>query len=367
MTVVAFSGASTVSNGAVGSAGAGSGPPSATITTTQPGSWVWAVGDDWDSGISRTAGANQNVFDQYLAPVGDTYWVQRQNSATPNANTQVTMNDTAPTGDRWDLAVIEVPPAVPDTAPPSVPTNLVPKVINSNQVDLSWSASTDDVEVAGYYVLRNGVNIATTSALTYNDTSALASMTYTYTVEAFDVGNLVSGPSAGYTVTTPAPSAPTITNIQVTSITPNSAVIGWTTDLPSTSQVNYGLSSYTSSTSLDSTLVTTHSQTLTGLVPSTTYHFDVVSTSGSNVTSTSSDSSFTTLGQNITLPDMQIKVPTNLISIGSSSGQRQLQFTHITWDAGAGPFEIDPTYNASTGTSAFTQLSGPPWIGPPVV
>ena len=29
---------------------------------------------------------------------------------------------------------------------------------------------------------------------------------------------------------------------------------------------------------------------------------------------------------------------------------RQLQYTHITWDVGSGPFEIDPTYNPASGT-----------------
>lgn len=51
-------------------------------------------------------------------------------------------------------------------------------------------------------------------------------------------------------------------------------------------------------------------------------------------------------------------VPTNLISIGvdSGSGHRLLRFTHITWDAGPGPFRIDPAYNAATGTASFTQV-----------
>jgi len=59
----------------------------------------------------------------------------------------------------------------------------------------------------------------------------------------------------------------------------------------------------------------------------------------------------------ITLPDMQMKVPTNQISISTNSGTgiRQLEYTHITWDAGTGPFEIDPTYNSSTGTASFVQ------------
>jgi hypothetical protein len=50
-------------------------------------------------------------------------------------------------------------------------------------------------------------------------------------------------------------------------------------------------------------------------------------------------------------------VPTANVSIGNNptTGHRQLQFTHITWDAGTGPFEIDPTYNPATGTATFTQ------------
>jgi len=59
----------------------------------------------------------------------------------------------------------------------------------------------------------------------------------------------------------------------------------------------------------------------------------------------------------MTLPDMQMKVPTNQISISTNSGTgaRQLAYTHITWDAGTGPFELDPTYNSSTGTATFVQ------------
>ena len=59
----------------------------------------------------------------------------------------------------------------------------------------------------------------------------------------------------------------------------------------------------------------------------------------------------------VMLPDMQIQVPTNLISIGTdpTTGHRMLRYTHITWDAGTGPFEIDPTYNSATGTATFVQ------------
>ncbi|HKU35990.1 MAG TPA: galactose oxidase-like domain-containing protein, partial [Paenarthrobacter sp.] len=107
MTVVAFRGADTTTGATLG-ANAPSGAPTATLTTTRSGSWVWGVGTDWSNPISRTPGPNQTRVDQYLAPAGDTYWVQRQNSTTPANGTAVTINDTSPTSDRWDLAIIEI-------------------------------------------------------------------------------------------------------------------------------------------------------------------------------------------------------------------------------------------------------------------
>jgi fibronectin type 3 domain-containing protein/O-glycosyl hydrolase len=111
IVVVAFTGASLTSSGATGGGAAATGAPTASLTTTRAGSWVWAVGNDWDNAIARTVGAGQTKVDEYLAPVGDTLWVQRQTSPTPLTGTTVTINDTTPTADRWNLALIEILPA----------------------------------------------------------------------------------------------------------------------------------------------------------------------------------------------------------------------------------------------------------------
>jgi chitodextrinase len=83
-------------------------------------------------------------------------------------------------------------------------------------VDLSWTASTDNVGVAGYRVLRGGVVVATvTTGTTYNDTTVLPNTSYTYTVVTYDAAGNVSTNSNAVTLTTPAapdttaPSAPT--------------------------------------------------------------------------------------------------------------------------------------------------------------
>ena len=123
-----------------GASGA-TGAPSVSLTTSRAGSWVWGVGDDWDSATERTVGSGQTKVDEFLASAGDTFWVQRQTSTTPLSGTQVTLNDTAPTGDRWNLAAVEVlgaaqnpPPPAPtltSTVPASPANQNAPKLLGS--------------------------------------------------------------------------------------------------------------------------------------------------------------------------------------------------------------------------------------------
>lgn len=76
----------------------------------------------------------------------------------------------------------------------------------------------------------------------------------------------------------------------------NSAVIQWNTSKPATGQVFYGTTiSYGSSTALDSSLLSSHFQNISGLLPQALYHFMIESkTSGGIITATSTDRTFTT-------------------------------------------------------------------------
>lgn len=104
-------------------------------------------------------------------------------------------------------------PPTPDEEPPSTPTNAT-ATAGSGQVDVAWSATTDNVGVAGYTVYRDGAVLATVngSVLSYADTTVLPETTYSYTVDAFDAAGNHSAPSAPATVTTPpGPSTITLT------------------------------------------------------------------------------------------------------------------------------------------------------------
>jgi chitodextrinase len=102
--------------------------------------------------------------------------------------------------------LLSVPP--PDTIPPSVPTNLSASNITSSGATISWTASTDNIAVTGYQVFRNGLQIATTTQVSYNDSGLSPATTYSYTVTAFDAANNISAQSGALSVTTAVASAP---------------------------------------------------------------------------------------------------------------------------------------------------------------
>ncbi|HMF95665.1 MAG TPA: Ig-like domain-containing protein [Vicinamibacterales bacterium] len=115
MTVVSFTNVDTSGtngSGAIGATASGNssaGAPSATLVTTRNNSIVLGVGTDWDGAITRTLDAGQTMVHQYLASVvGDTYWVQRTTTAVAAVGTTVTIGDTAPSDDRYNLSICEI-------------------------------------------------------------------------------------------------------------------------------------------------------------------------------------------------------------------------------------------------------------------
>lgn len=100
----------------------------------------------------------------------------------------------------------------PDTSPPTVPQGLSAAAANWSTVDLSWSASTDNVGVTGYKVYRNGAQIGASGTTSYVDSTTQPNTSYSYTVAAYDAAGNNSAQSGAAAVTTPSapvPSAPT--------------------------------------------------------------------------------------------------------------------------------------------------------------
>ncbi|GJL79850.1 MAG: hypothetical protein NPINA01_28390 [Nitrospinaceae bacterium] len=99
--------------------------------------------------------------------------------------------------------------AVTDSEPPSVPTGLTGTGVLSSRINLTWSASTDNIAVAGYDVFRcqgfgctPSAFIGSTSATSFLDTDLSTITSYTYEVVARDSSNNLSEASLPASATT---------------------------------------------------------------------------------------------------------------------------------------------------------------------
>jgi len=126
-----------------------------------------------------------------------------------------------------------------DTQAPSAPTGLGATAISSSQINLAWTAATDNVGVTGYRVERcagagcsNFAQIATPNATSYSDTGLAAGASYSYRVRAADAaGNLGAYSNTATTATsaggdTQPPTAPS--GLGATAISSSQIDLAWT-------------------------------------------------------------------------------------------------------------------------------------------
>ncbi len=216
MTIMSFSGVN--SAGAIGATAgksAATGAPTASLVTTGANSLVLGVGNDFTNAIARTVGTGQILIHQYLTPTGDTYWVQMQASPIAASGTTVTVNDTAPAKDQYNLSIVELlagsgssmatPPTVSMASP-------VQGATMAGLVGLTALAS-DAVAVVGVQFLLDGTPLGAelTSApyfLVWDSTTVTASP-HTLAARAFN-GDGLSATSAGVTITVASPTDTTV-------------------------------------------------------------------------------------------------------------------------------------------------------------
>ncbi len=189
--------------------------------------------------------------------------------------------------------------------------------------------SSAPASLVGNWRFNDGVGTAAADATAIPQNAALlAGATF-----SSDVGN---GPP-------PPPPPTTISAVAAGSVTNGSAVITWTTNNPATSQVEYGTStSYGSATTLDSALVTGHSQQISGLVASTLYHYRVLSTDAGGTPVTSGDNSFTTAAP---------PPPTTIGSVATSNVTNTA--ATVTWTTN-NPADSQVEYGTTTGYGTMT-------------
>lgn len=109
----------------------------------------------------------------------------------------------------WILPAVLALPQLALAAAPSTPEGLIGVPLSATEVEISWTASTDDVGVTSYRVLRGGALVGTPVTTLFVDTGLPGGAAYSYTVEAVDGDTNVSATSAAEVVTTLTASTPT--------------------------------------------------------------------------------------------------------------------------------------------------------------
>ncbi|MDP8218347.1 MAG: Ig-like domain repeat protein, partial [Candidatus Theseobacter exili] len=122
-------------------------------------------------------------------------------------------------------------PEPPDITAPSIPEGLRTKAVSYNQIIITWNKSTDNKEVTGYMIHRNGELLNTSLDSSYSDRELKSSSQYIYSVASFDAEGNESNSSIPIKVTTPAPpdtEAPeTPREIKIESISPTKIHLQW--------------------------------------------------------------------------------------------------------------------------------------------
>jgi chitodextrinase len=89
-----------------------------------------------------------------------------------------------------------------DTVAPSAPSGLKASANQKQkQIQLSWTAASDNVGVTGYQVWRNGTAVGTSTSTGWADQAWSAGATYTYSVVAYDAAGNLSAASNSVTIT----------------------------------------------------------------------------------------------------------------------------------------------------------------------
>ena len=165
--------------------------------------------------VERCLGLSCSTFTQVGTPTSSPF-TDSGLTASTGYSYHVRAVDAAGNVSGWSN-VVGATTQAPDTTSPSTPATLQASASSSSTIDLTWTASTDNVGVTGYKVERCSgsgcttfTQVGTPTTNSYSDTALTASTTYRYRVRATDAaGNNSSYSSIAQASTPEAPPSPT--------------------------------------------------------------------------------------------------------------------------------------------------------------
>jgi fibronectin type 3 domain-containing protein len=237
-------------NSAVGGAPAPDTTPPSTVTglsatavsATQINlSWAAATDNVGVTGyrVERCQGAGCSNFVQIATPATTSYSDPGRAAATSYSYRVKAVDAASNVSVNYSNVASATTQAAPDTQAPTVPTNVVATATSSSTINLTWTASTDNVGVTGYRVERCAgvgcstfMQVGTPTSASFGDTGLTANTSYSYRVRAADAVPNLSGYSTVASATTQAAAdtqAPTVpTNVVATATSSSAITVTWT-------------------------------------------------------------------------------------------------------------------------------------------
>src|SRR5436309_317100 len=239
--------------------------------------------------IGSTTGFSTTFYTDTGLPSGITYSYRvRARDAEGNLSTYSTANATTTGG--------------VDTVPPTAPTNLTATASGGTQINLNWTASTDNVGVTGYQIERcqgpgcsSFTQVGTSTSATYSDTGLTPATSYSYRVRETDAAEKLStysNTSSAVTADTIAPTVPT--SLTATASGGTQINLSWTASTDNVGVTGYQIErcqgiSCSSFTQVGTSTSASYSDT--GLTPATSYSYRVRATDAAGNLSTYSNTS----------------------------------------------------------------------------
>ena len=270
----------------------------------------------------------------------------------------------SPSG-QWIMQMVafRTPPVGPDTQPPSTPGTLTATAASGSQINLSWTASTDNVGVTGYLVERcqgagcsSFAQVGTAPSAAYSDTTVAAGNSYSYRVRATDAAGNLSQYSNTASATTPSPdtqppSTPGI--LTATAVSGTQINLSWTASTDNVGVTGYlvercqgaGCSTFAQVGTAPSAAYSD-----TGLTPGSSYSYRVRATDAAgNLSQYSNTASATTSASDTQAAEHAV----NLTATAASGSQISLSWTASTDNVGVTGYLVERCQGA--GCSGFAQ------------
>ena len=342
---------------AIGATGTTNSSSSGAVTTTNASDLIVGANMVFTSTIGAGTGFTSR---RITTPDGDIY----EDRVVTAAGSQTATAPLSGAG-AWvmQLAAFKAAVLSGDTQAPTAPANLVATAASMTQINLSWTAATDNVAVTSYLVERcagagcsNFAQIGTSATTTFNSTGLLPQTSYSYRVRASDAASNL-GPysnvaSATTLSDTQAPTAPA--NLTATPTSATQINLAWTAATDNVGVTSYliercqgaGCSNFAQIATAPATAFSD-----TGLTAQTSYSYRVRATdAASNLGPYSNTATASTPFVDTQPPT----APSNLTATATSSSAIALSWTAATDNVAVTSYLIERCSGA--GCSSFAQI-----------